>query len=501
MTRYNPLIATDSYKASQYLQYPEGSEYVFSYIESRGLDKQKELRRSVEQVIGRDLTEEEFDEIRLMPRNLDYTTFFGLQVFLKRYLSEPFTKEDIDEAEEFWAAHGEPFNREGWEYVLEKYSGRMPVVIRAVPEGTNVPMLNALVTVENTDPKCAFVTSYLETVLVRAVWYPTTVATISNYVRRIIYGYLQETSDFPDENIPFKLHDFGARGVSSKESAQLGGMAHLVNFLGTDTAEALETMREFYGEPMAGFSIPASEHSTITSWGKMNEYDAFENMLDKFLGPGKIVACVSDSYDIYKACEAWGTRFKDRVVNSGGTVVVRPDSGDIVQVVLEVVQALEKNFGTTVNSKGYKVLPDCIRVIQGDGCTIKSIPKICANLKANGYSIENVAFGMGGGLLQKLDRDTFKWAMKCCAIVVDGEQRSVFKDPVTDPGKVSKKGRLTTIRNQDPASERYGTYRTVTYPLAHGHICAVDQLRTVYRDGTLLEDYTLEEIRERSKQY
>jgi len=493
MTHYNPLLATDSYKASQFLQYPAGTEYVFSYIESRGLDKQSALRKSVEEVLGRDLTEEEFDEIRLMPRDLNYTTFFGLQAFLKKYLSTPFTQDDIDEAEKKWTAHGEPFNREGWEYVLKKHNGYMPVVIKAVPEGTNVPHLNVLTTVENTDPKCGFVTSYLETVLVRAAWYPTTVATISNYVRRVIYRYLEETCDDPDNNISFKLHDFGGRGVSSKESAQLGGMAHLVNFLGTDTMEAVEAMAEFYGEEMAGFSIPASEHSTMTSWGQENEYDAFENMLNQFLGEGKVVACVSDSYDIYEACDAWGTRFKERIEESGGVVVVRPDSGDVVQVVLEVIQRLEKHFGTTVNSKGYKVLPPYIRVIQGDGCTIKSIPKICENLKQHGYSIENTAFGMGGGLLQKLDRDTFKWAMKCSSIVVNGEERPVFKDPITDPGKVSKKGRLTLVKNLDT-----GEYKTVKAPLIHGHRCAAEQLRVVFRDGTLVKDYTLAEIRERA---
>lgn len=475
MLNHNILLTTDSYKASHYLQYPPGSQKVHSYIESRGCPEMK----------------------------IPYTTFFGLQAFLKAYMcGVQVTREKIDEAKEFWAAHGEPFDPEIWEYILEEHGGKLPVVIRAVPEGTNVPLKQALVTIENTDEKCFWLPCFLETALLRGVWYPTTVATISNSVKRVLRAYLEETSDDPEGQLLFRLHDFGARGVSSGESAMIGGGAHLVNFLGTDTIESIRWVRRYYREDMAGFSIPAAEHSTITSWGKENEVEAMRNMLKQFAKPGSLVAVVSDSFDIFRACsELWGKELKQEVLDSGATVVVRPDSGDPVEVVLEVVRRLDDAFGGSINGKGYRVLHPQIRVIQGDGCTPKMIDNICAALKAAGYSIENVAFGMGGGLLQKLDRDTFRWAMKCSAIQRDGEWIPVFKDPITDQGKISKKGRLTLVRDQNPNSPNYGRYLTANYPLAHGHPCAIDQLHAIFRDGELVEETTFAEVRDRSNQY
>ncbi len=264
----NILLKTDSYKASHWLQYRPGTEYISSYIESRG-------------------------------GKWDETVFFGLQIFLKEYLTTPITQEMIDEAAEFWSAHGEPFNKDGWEYILKKHGGMLPVRIQAVPEGTVVPTSNVLVQVVNTDPKCFWLTSFLETALLRAVWYPTTVATNSYQCKKLIWNALEKSSDDPSGEIGFKLHDFGARGVSSGESAAIGGAAHLVNFLGSDTVEGILCARKYYNESMAGFSIPAAEHSTMTSWGgEEGEIDAMRNMLRNFAKPGSLVAVVSDSYDI-----------------------------------------------------------------------------------------------------------------------------------------------------------------------------------------------------------
>ena len=404
------LLDTDSYKASHAFQYPPNTSRVFSYIESRG---------------GR----------------FDRTLFFGLQMWLKRYLSQPITQEMVDEAAEFWAAHGEPFNREGWEYIVNNLDGRLPVLIRAVPEGTVVPTHNVLLTIENTDSHCGWLTSFLETSLLRAVWYPTTVATVSWHARRIIMAALEKSSEDPAGQIGFKLHDFGARGVSSKESAGIGGAAHLVNFMGSDTVTGVLYANRFYNSAMAGFSIPAAEHSTITSWGRSREADAYANMINTFGKPGALVAVVSDSYDIMNAArEIWGGELKQLVLDSGATLVVRPDSGDPLTVPVDVIEALGERFGYTVNSKGYKVLPSCVRVIQGDGITIESLPVILDNLLNRGWSADNIAFGMGGGLLQQVNRDLLKFAMKCSAAEVDGKWIDVYKDPVTDPGKRSKRG-------------------------------------------------------------
>lgn len=286
----------------------------------------------------------------------------------------------------------------------------------------------------------------------------------------------------------FKLHDFGSRGASSSETASIGGAAHLINFMGSDNVEALRYLRKYYGIDCAGYSIPAAEHSTICSWGKENEVKAFENMINLFGGQGKIFACVSDSYDIYNACEnLWGDALKDKVINNGGTLVVRPDSGDPVEVTLKVIEILGNKFGYEVNKKGYKMLPPFIRIIQGDGVNPKSIKEILENFKQNGWSADNIAFGMGGALLQKLDRDTLSFAMKTTYAVVNGFPIDVFKDPITDKGKKSKKGKIKPIKIDSKWN----------YGLDTGwddYSC----FETIYENGKLLKEITFEEIRENS---
>ncbi|HET8730497.1 MAG TPA: nicotinate phosphoribosyltransferase, partial [Moraxellaceae bacterium] len=417
------------------------------------------------------------------------TVFFGLQMFIKQYLLKPFSRADVDEAEEIAALHGVPFNRAGWDYILEKYDGFLPIEIQALPEGMVVPVKNALVQVVNTDPECAWLTSYVETALLRAVWYPTTVATLSYACKQVIRRYLEETAESV-EGLPFKLHDFGARGATCEEAAAIGGLGHLVNFMGSDTMSAVVAARRFYNEKMAAFSIPAAEHSTITSWGRDGEKDAYANMLKQFAGSGKLVAVVSDSYDLFNAIDnLWGGELRSQVEQSGGTLVVRPDSGEPVEIVSAAIERLMAKFGFRVNGKGYKVLPDCVRVIQGDGISLVSLEAILAEMKRRGLSADNIAFGMGGELLQKLNRDTQKFAMKASSACVNGVWRDVFKDPATDPGKRSKRGRLAVIRNAA------GVLETIREDELNGRD---NLLRAVFRNGDLIVDENLAVIRARA---
>lgn len=451
----NLILNVDSYKTSHYLQYPPGTTAVSSYIESRG-------------------------------GALDYTVFFGLQMFLKEYLLRPITRENVEEAAELLPAHGVPFNREGWQHILEAHAGYLPLEIEAVPEGSVLPVSNVLVQVRNTDARCHWLTSYVETALLRAVWYPTTVATRSFACRRIIAAALEKTGDTLD-GLEFKLHDFGARGASSMESAALGGAAHLLNFRGTDTLSGILALREHYAADMPAFSVPAAEHSTITCWGRDREAEAYGNMLARFAAKGRVVAVVSDSYDLFRAIdELWGRQLRERVVASGGTVVVRPDSGDPVTIVCESLERLMARFGFRTNTKGYRVLPDCVRLIQGDGVSPAAIERILDAMAARKLSAENVAFGMGGELLQNVNRDTLKFAMKASAVEIDGQWLDVYKDPVTDQGKRSKRGRLALVR--------HGGWRTVRREAAAAEDNA---LRPVYRDGRLLVDDSFETIRAR----
>lgn len=412
------ILNTDSYKVSMWKQYPPGTEYVYSYIESRG-------------------------------GKYDRTEFLGIQA-LVQYLAIPITQEDINYADKVWTAHGEPFNRAGWQYILDAHNGRLPIEVRAAKEGLVISTKNVLCTIRNTDPMCYWLTTWVETVALRAIWYPTTVGTVSWHIKQELLEYLEKSGD--PSTIAFKLHDFGARGVSSEESAGIGGAAHLVNFMGTDNMSGIIHIMDVYGGDVCGYSIPAAEHSTITSWGRENEVKAYANMVKQFGKPGATLAVVSDSYDIYAACDKWGTELKDQVVSSGATVVIRPDSGDPCVVLPKMLRILGENFGYTTNAKGYKVLNN-VRVIWGDGINSVSLSSILRTVvDVGGWSADNISFGMGGGLLQQLDRDTLKFAMKCSSIAIRTKATGsltgiqwydVFKDPATDPGKASKKGRVT----------------------------------------------------------
>jgi nicotinamide phosphoribosyltransferase len=468
----NVILLTDSYKVSHYKQYPPDTEYVYSYFESRG---------------GK------FDEV----------CFFGLQYFVKRYLCGPVvTRALIDQAKEVLDNHMGPghFNAEGWEHILSAHGGRLPISIKAVPEGTVVPTKNVLFTMVNTDPKCFWLTNYLETLLVE-VWYPMTVCTQSREQKRILQTAFKKTGCEINAGLNFKLHDFGYRGVSSVESAALGGAAHLVNFWGTDTMAALVCVKHYYHGgsvplptdpsimlPVAGLSIPAAEHSTITSWGREGELDAFRNMLDQY--PEGLVAVVSDSYDVFNACtKLWGSDLKEKIKNRKGTLVVRPDSGDPPVIVPQLLDLLGEAFkeDVTTTSTGHKMLPPYIRMIQGDGISYESLGTILEAMADKGWAADNLAFGSGGALLQKINRDTQKCAFKCSEISKKGGATTqVFKDPITDKGKQSKKGRLTLEKGAD------GKLTTITEGKGRPEL---DMLVEVFRDGALTREYTFDEVR------
>ncbi len=462
----NLIIDTDSYKSSHWLQYPPGATNLFNYLESRGGQFKK-------------------------------TVFFGLQYILKEYLSKPVTVYDVMEAQSFFMAHGVPFNATGWLGIVEDHGGFIPMRIKAVPEGTVMPTGVPLLTCEATDSKYFWVVGWFETMIMR-LWYPITVATLSWHVKQDIKAYLNDTAD-DLSGLPFKLHDFGSRGVSSRESAAVGGAAHLVNFMGSDTVVGVAMANNYYDAGMAGFSIPAAEHSTITSWGRENETAAYDNMLTQFAKPGAVVAVVSDSYDIWNATNRiWGETLRQKVIDSGAVVVIRPDSGEPVTVVNKLLYMLEGRFGSKPNKKNYRVLNN-VRIIQGDGLNPYTITQILESAKRAGFSADNIAFGMGGGLLQNMNRDTLKFAYKCSAIQVEVQQsgehftvsgrewNDVYKDPVDDHGKVSKRGRIGTARagNDFAVCDEDSKYNI---------------LQPVFEDGKLLAETTFAEVRKRSEE-
>ncbi len=483
----NLLLHTDSYKLTHHGQYPPRTTKILSYLESRG---------------------------GIFPSTL----FFGLQYYLLTYLQGvQVTEGDINAAEKFCKEHfGTPdklsvFNRKGWERILKEHGGKLPLLIKAVPEGTLVPTRNVLMTIENTDPQCWWLTNYMETLLMK-VWYTTTVATSSFFSKHLIQKYLNDTAT--DTTSDFKLHDFGYRGVSSEETAGLGAMAHLVNFMGTDTIAGILYAQQYYNaDGMCAFSVPASEHSTMTSWGKDNEDQAILNMLKAYTEG--IVSIVGDSYSIYNFCERLSTGdLKEAVMSRKGTVVVRPDSGNPLEVINRVLNILWNGFGGTYNEKGFKILDLHIRVIQGDGIDFEMINNILRMMKSTGFSTENITFGSGGGLLQKFDRDSLKFAIKASygerAIpgsigMTDGTSQDsyqiegfdIFKQPATQTDKMSKRGRLkliphgnysfSTISSSDHTPEQFDTY--------------VDSLETVFENGEIKREHTFKEVRERANKW
>jgi nicotinamide phosphoribosyltransferase len=464
----NIIMATDGYKPSQFLQYPTGLTHMFSYIEGR---------------VG---------------GNSDSYIHLGPQGIINKYFRDPITKEQIDEGEFYIKGMGLPFNRAGWEYILKKHGGFIPMHIESAPEGLRIPAGNSVVNMVNTDEKCRWITSYIETLFVRGVWYQSMVATVSKEIKDIIEGYLKRTGT--PELIDFKLHDFGARGVSSSESAELGGAAHLVNFLGTDTVEALPYINKNYNNAdIAGFTIPAAEHSSVTPWGTEKEKAAFANMIAKFGKTYPIFAAPIDSYNTWDAIRLI-KELEPILIESGSTFVLRPDSGHPVYNPIKVVQTCMQEFGCDKNKKGYFVLPDHVRVLQGDGIDKDDLGDILSELAGLNISADNIAFGMGGGLLQKVERDAF--AMKCSAAKIDNEWTNVSKNPVDAPEKRSKTGMPTLFASEGESGRQYKTVNT----LVNGEIQTriLDSygwtkcMKPIYKNGRVFDSTTWLQVRDNS---
>lgn len=477
---HNLILLSDAYKYSHHKIYAQGTTKIYSYLESRG---------------GK------FNE----------TLMYGLQIFLKEYLEGmAITMEDINEAEWYMNqvfGRTDVFDRKLWEYILTNHGGKLPIKIKAVPEGLSIPVKNVLMTVENTDDNCPWLTNFLESILLQ-VWYPITVATLSREVKKVVMEAFDTTCDLPADVIDFiaefVLNDFGFRGVSSVQSARNGGSAHLVNFCGSDNVYAGKAPVEFYkSDKIYVASIPATEHSVMTQEGEEGECNVMKRVLQIF--PTGPVACVSDSYNIFRACgQYWGDELKALVLSRpsepGNQLVVRPDSGDPKRTLLEVFNILFDKFGFTLNSKGFKVLPPQIRVIQGDGVNLYSIIDIIQMLIEEKISMENLVFGMGGKLLQAdINRDTQNFAFKACFAIINGKERNLIKHPteidaegnIIRSFKNSKSGKMKLIKTADG-------YRTMTSK-EDGFEEAEDIMVTVFENGSLTVEWTFDEIRQRAK--
>lgn len=475
----NFLLLTDSYKLNHWNQYPELMEAVYSYYESRN---------------GAQFPE---------------TVMFGLQYILKKhFVGKVVTRDRIEQAAILAKFHfGDEglFNREGWEYILEKYDGHIPLRIRAVPEGIVVPINQAMAVFENIDDKCGWLTNHCETLLMH-LWFSSVVATLSRHVKKACKHHLDETSDLPDDIksivLKYMLHDFGFRGTECAESAGFGGMGHLVNFYGTDTVAAMLYACKYYNADITNLahSVPATEHSVMTARGAEGEAAVLDQLLANY--KRGILSVVSDSYNIVNFIDKYVRERKNeilaRIPNEIGVCkfVVRPDSlrypdDTPEEQMVWILDTLWDIFGGTINTKGKKVLNPKVGALWGDGIDANGIEKILTAANEAGYSVECLVFGMGGGLLQKVNRDTQRTAIKCSAQKIAGKWVTIQKNPM-DVSKKSKGGRLALI--QDGA----GSYKTVTEDGTNNN-GLVNLLEVVYENGRLLREHTFQEIRERAK--
>jgi len=463
----NLLLATDVYKLGHMEFYPEGTTKIYSYLCARSTKKEKKA------------------------------LFFGLQYYLKQYLSRPITMENVEEFLEY----RKNILGSNSDDVIKKMTalgklGYLPVVIKAAPEGMVIDNKNVLATVVNTHPDFAWVGGFVESLLLK-VWNTTTVATKDLKYKKLVVDFAQRTSD-SDFLIPFLVHDFGYRGCSSEETAALSGAAHLINFLGTDTILAVKLAKEFYDatEPI-GLSVPATEHSVMCAYKKENEIDAFKKILK--LNPKGIVSIVSDTYNLWNVLENFTDELREEILDRDGKTVFRPDSGDPKKIICGdpdapegspqykgTIRLLDEKFGSTVNSKGFKELNPKVGMIYGDAMFYERFEDVLSTLEDMGYASTNLVIGIGGLLLQQNNRDDLGFAFKATFAVVNGEERELFKDPITDKKKRSHKGRMKLIKKDckfitiDQVSETEETEGILV---------------EVFRNGKITKEYTFDEVK------
>lgn len=480
MLRISLILRTDSYKFS----------HPYAYPSSEDLGGQK--------IVG--MTS--YGTARVSP---DVTVVpAGMQILTNKYLSQHITLADIDAAEAFAEKHfgRKLFARSHWEKVVNVYSGALPLVIRAVPEGTPIKGGQPIYTVSCFDRELWWMAAATETLIQRAIWYPTTIATMDRDIAADIKRFYDISGGDPALR-PFALHDFGGRGVTVPEQAEVGGFAHLLSFMGSDTIEGVVTANHFYDCDMAAFSVYATEHAIECSFGPSEEqairYIRKQLRRAKELGVG-IVSIVLDGYNVKREVQLCCTVLADDIKNCGAKVVFRPDSGDMMEIVPWILKQQEAAFGfdwvtgtTGMRCKQIRT----VGIIQGDGVDHMAIKTLLGNIIAMGYSASCVVFGSGGALLQKVNRDTFKFAQKACAILLESEDavqtwQGTAKDPITDSGKKSLEGVLTLGRHK-----KTGELKTLRIDAGELTDDYEDVHVLVYHTGMLFNATSMGEMRER----
>ena len=438
--------------------------------------------------------------------------FFGLQAFIKEYLidyfNENFFNRDIEDViNEYERVLKYTLDKEivDSEHIRSLHRlGYLPIRIKAVEEGIRIPIKTPMFTIENTVDEFFWVTNYLETLMSCMLWQPMTSATISNEYRKILDKYAIETTGTTD-GVQFQGHDFSMRGMSSLESAKSSGAGHLLSFVGTDTIPSILYMEQFYNanleKDLIGTSIPATEHSVQCAYGQEDEINTYKRLINDIY-PNGLVSIVSDTWDLWKVLTEYIPQLKTDILKRDGKVVIRPDSGDPVKIICGdeesdnpntrkgVIEILWDIFGGTITEQGYKVLDSHIGAIYGDAITLDRCREICEKLKEKGFASTNMVYGIGSFTYQYNTRDTFGFALKTTYSVVGNEERFLFKNPITDNGvKKSQRGKVAVINN----GENIGYIDVLNWEQERD--LANNMLETVFFNGRLIKEYSLNEIR------
>lgn len=476
----NPFLLTDYYKVGHVFQYPGKTELVYSNLTPR--------------------------QSRI--KDVDEMVFFGLQYFIKEYLISYFNENFFQQPKEKVLAD---YKRRivtslgshlpSYEHIGALHDlGYLPIEIKALPEGSKVPVRVPCLTIVNTKSEFYWLTNFLETLLSAIIWQPCTSATIAHTYRKLLNKYAAETG-MPMDFVQWQGHDFSFRGMSSLETSVLSGMAHLLSFAGTDTIPAIDALEQYYNadadKELIGGSVAATEHSVMCSGSKDGELETMSRLITEVY-PSGIISIVSDTWDLWKVCTEYLPALKETILNRNGKVVIRPDSGDPVKIICGdpqgktdaerkgVIELLWEIFGGTITDKGFKLLDPHIGAIYGDSINIERAALICEGLKAKGFASQ-VVFGIGSFTYQYNTRDTFGTAMKATYVVIDGEGREIYKDPVTDDGTKRSATGLLQVKKENG---RYILYDKVSWEEEQE-----SELKTVFKDGKLTKEFTLAEIR------
>jgi|5B_taG_2_1085324.scaffolds.fasta_scaffold00395_17 nicotinamide phosphoribosyltransferase len=488
--KINPLTGIDFYKTDHRKQYPVGTTEVYSNFTARSSKLGKVIKGTYDNKI----------------------VFFGLQYFIKHFLIESwganfFAKPKIEVVSKYKRRMDTSLGKDAIDvdHIEALHDlGYLPLKIKALPEGTRVPIGVPVITVVNTHPEFFWLTNYIETIISSYLWKPTTSATTAFEYKKLLTSYAKKTGS-SIESVMYQAHDFSFRGMSGLQDAVMSGVAHLTSFVGTDTVPSIDLAEDYYGanaeSEMIGCSVPATEHSVMCMGMKDGEINTFRRLIND-LYPNGIVSIVSDTWDFWKVVTEYVSILKDDILKRDGKVVIRPDSGDPVKIVAGdenapkgtpenkgAIECLWEIFGGSVTAQGYKMLDEHIGLIYGDSITLERAQAILHKLEQKGFASSNVVFGIGSYTYQYATRDNFGFAMKATSGVVNGQRRDIFKDPKTDSGtKKSAKGLLKVVKEGN-------TYILHDQQTEEGEEGGA--LDVIFLDGKLVKPVTLSEVRQR----